>query len=117
MIPSSFVHFSFFRVDSCSIFGQHRGRTAEEATENVLNEQLPELQRLQAAGELNVDSIDVFCEKGVFDVDQSHRILEAGRRAGLRLNFHADELTPLGGAEVHPASKSPRAEAIVLSPQ
>lgn len=91
-------------IDISSTFcGAHavpRGRTAEEATENVLKEQLPELQRLQAAGELNVDSIDVFCEKGVFDVDQSHRILEAGRRAGLRLNFHADELTPLGGAEM-----------------
>jgi len=33
--------------------------------------------------------IDVFCEKGVYDVDQSRRILEAGRLAGLRLNFHA----------------------------
>lgn len=44
--------------------------------------------------------MDVFCEKGVFDVDQSRRMLEAGRAAGLRLNFHADELNPLGGAEV-----------------
>ena len=44
--------------------------------------------------------IDVFCEKGVFDVEQSRKILEAGRKAGLRLNFHADELTPIGGAEV-----------------
>lgn len=33
--------------------------------------------------------IDVFCEKGVYDIDQSRRILEAGRLAGLRLNFHA----------------------------
>lgn len=44
--------------------------------------------------------IDVFCEKGVFNICQSRRILEAGRRAGLRLNFHADELSALGGAEV-----------------
>lgn len=48
--------------------------------------------------------MDVFCEKGVFDVDQSRRMLEAGRAAGLRLNFHADELNPLGGAEVSPLS-------------
>lgn len=44
--------------------------------------------------------IDVFCEKGVFDVEQSRKILEAGRKAGLRLNFHADELTPINGTEV-----------------
>lgn len=42
----------------------------------------------------------MFCEKGVFDIEQSRRILEAGKQAGLRLNFHADELTALGGAEV-----------------
>ena len=77
-----------------------RGQTAEEATENVLLEQLAQLQKLRASGELNVDSIDVFCEKGVFDLNQSRRILEAGRCAGLRLNVLADELNALGGAEV-----------------
>jgi imidazolonepropionase-like amidohydrolase len=77
-----------------------RGQTAEEATENVLREQLAELEKLRANGQVNVDSIDVFCEKGVFDLNQSRRILEAGRCAGLRLNFHADELNALGGAEV-----------------
>ena len=66
-----------------------------------MQRQLPALVELQRNGQLHVDSIDVFCEKGVFDVDQSRSILEAGRRAGLRLNFHADELTPLGGAEVY----------------
>lgn len=33
-------------------------------------------------------------------MEQSRRILEAGKRAGLRLNFHADELTPINGTEV-----------------
>ena len=65
-----------------------------------MNEQLPALVKLQEAGQLHVDSIDVFCEKGVFDVEQSRAILEAGRRAGLRLNFHAEELSFLGGVEV-----------------
>ncbi|VDP94487.1 unnamed protein product, partial [Echinostoma caproni] len=36
----------------------------------------------------------------VFDLDQSMRILEAGKSIGLNINFHADELSPLGGAEV-----------------
>ncbi len=36
--------------------------------------------------------IDVFCETGAFDVDQSRAILEAGRRAGLGLRLHANQL-------------------------
>ncbi len=43
---------------------------------------------------------DVFCEEGVFSVEQSRRILRAGREAGLAPKLHADELHPLGGAEL-----------------
>jgi len=38
--------------------------------------------------------IDVFCERGAFDVDQSRAILEAGRAAGLGLRVHANQLGP-----------------------
>ena len=44
--------------------------------------------------------IDVFCEKGVFSVEESREILEAGKRHGLFLKIHADEIEPLGGAEL-----------------
>ncbi len=40
---------------------------------------------------------DVFCEEGVFTVEESRVILEAGRRAGLGLRVHADELARSGG--------------------
>lgn len=40
---------------------------------------------------------DVFCETGVFTVEESRTILEAGRRAGLGLRVHADELARSGG--------------------
>jgi len=43
---------------------------------------------------------DVFCEDGVFTVDQSRRILLAGKQMGLQPKIHADELSPLGGAEL-----------------
>lgn len=38
--------------------------------------------------------IDVFCERGAFDEDQSRRVLEAGRRAGLGLRVHGNQLGP-----------------------
>jgi imidazolonepropionase len=40
---------------------------------------------------------DVFCEEGVFAVEQSRRILETARKAGLGLKIHADEIHDLGG--------------------
>jgi len=36
--------------------------------------------------------IDVFCERGAFDADQSRAVLEAGRDAGLGLRVHANQL-------------------------
>ena len=43
---------------------------------------------------------DVFCEPGVFTVDETRVILETARAHGLALKLHADELTPGGGAEL-----------------
>ncbi|HEY6012556.1 MAG TPA: imidazolonepropionase [Candidatus Limnocylindrales bacterium] len=43
---------------------------------------------------------DVFCEPGVFDADQSRRILEAAANLGMAPRLHADELAPSGGAEL-----------------
>ena len=43
---------------------------------------------------------DVFCEPGVFSIDETRRILSAARKAGLGLKLHADELKPSGGAEL-----------------
>ena len=43
---------------------------------------------------------DVFCESGVFDADQSRRMLRAGLEAGLQPRLHADQLTGCGGAEL-----------------
>ena len=43
---------------------------------------------------------DVFCEQGVFTVDQSRQVLLAGARLGLGPRLHADELRPSGGAEL-----------------
>ena len=41
---------------------------------------------------------DIFCEPGVFTREESRRVLEGARRAGLALKLHADELHDGGGA-------------------
>lgn len=43
---------------------------------------------------------DVFCEEGVFTVDQSRKILQAGQKLGLKAKIHADEIVQLGGGEL-----------------
>ncbi len=44
--------------------------------------------------------IDVFCEEGVFTLEESREILEAGRKAGFGLKIHSDEMNALGGTEL-----------------
>lgn len=61
----------------------------------LIDEMLPEIARDRLA-----EFCDVFCEKGVFSVEESDRILSKARDLGFRLKVHADELTPLGGAEL-----------------
>ncbi|MFO7951387.1 MAG: imidazolonepropionase [Bacillota bacterium] len=43
---------------------------------------------------------DVFCEEKIFSIDQSRRVLEAGKKYNLKPKLHADEIVPFGGAEL-----------------
>jgi len=43
---------------------------------------------------------DVFCEQGIFSIEQSRRLLAGAAAAGLKPKLHADEIVPLGGAEL-----------------
>ncbi|MCE4600179.1 MAG: imidazolonepropionase [Desulfurococcales archaeon] len=40
--------------------------------------------------------VDVFCDRGVFTVEETRRIIEAGLRHGYRVRLHADELAYIG---------------------
>jgi imidazolonepropionase len=44
--------------------------------------------------------IDVFCDRGAFDVDEADEILRAGVRAGLRPRIHANQLEAGAGIEL-----------------
>ena len=41
--------------------------------------------------------VDIFCEEGVFGIEDSRWYLERARAAGFALKLHADEVVPLGG--------------------
>ena len=63
--------------------------------DRLISEMIPAVARERLA-----EWCDVFCETGVFTPGESREILEAGRRAGMKLRIHADELGPSGGSRV-----------------
>lgn len=71
---------------------EYNGRT-EEYIDYMISEVIPEAVRY-------AEFCDIFTEKNVFEIEESRRFMEAARKAGFKLKFHADEIVPLGGAEL-----------------
>lgn len=71
---------------------EYSGRTGEYV-DLIINEMLP-----KAKGKAKF--CDVFCEKNVFELSDSRRILQAAEALGYSLKLHADEIVSLGGAEL-----------------
>lgn len=87
------------RVDIVSTFlGAHAvpeeysGRT-DDYVDFIIREVMPVVVQKGLA-----EFCDVFCEQGVFSIEQSRRLLLAAHGMGLKLKLHADEIVPLGGA-------------------
>lgn len=58
----------------------------------IIREMLPAIQQEKLA-----DYIDVFCEEGFFSVEQTNRLCESGKAAGLRPRLHVNQLHSIGG--------------------
>ena len=74
----------------------------------VIDEMIPQVVENGLA-----EYCDIFCEKGVFDIEESRRIMQAAKDAGLKLRFHADELASSGGAELAAEMNAYTADHIV----
>lgn len=59
----------------------------------LIEEMLPAVQEQGIA-----DHCDIFCEEGVFSIEQGRRLLTAAKKLGMRVKIHADEVHDLGGA-------------------
>lgn len=70
------------------------GRT-DAYVDYIIEEALPHVR-----AERSVTFCDVFCEQGVFSIEQSRRLLQAAKDQGFLLKLHADEIVSLGGAEL-----------------
>jgi len=72
-------------------FRSNRSRYIELITE----EMIPRI-----AEERLAEFCDVFCEEKAFSLEESRKILETGKRYGLKPKIHAEQLSPGGGAEL-----------------
>lgn len=61
----------------------------------MINEVLPTIKAEKLAS-----YIDVFCETGYFSVDDTARVLAAGKAYGLRPKIHVNQFTAIGGVGV-----------------
>lgn len=87
-----------------------RGRR-EQYVSLVIEEMLPAV-----AAEGLATWCDVFCETGVFTPEESHAILTAGARHGLKPRIHADELGPSGGSLVAAEVGARSADHLIFAP-
>lgn len=73
---------------------EYKGRSTEYI-DFIVREVLPIVRERGLA-----ECCDIFTEKGVFDHEQTRRLLNAARDMGFKLKMHADEIVPFAGAEL-----------------
>jgi imidazolonepropionase len=73
---------------------EYKGRT-DAYVDFIIEEVLPLVSKTGLA-----EFCDVFCERAVFSIEQSRRVLTRAKECGLGIKMHADEIHDLGGAEL-----------------
>lgn len=58
----------------------------------IINDMLPKISR-----EALAEYIDVFCEKGYFSLEETEKILQAGKKYGLTPKIHVNQFNAFGG--------------------
>jgi imidazolonepropionase len=79
---------------------EFKGRAADYVR-LVIDEMLPAAADWYSASPFSREDrpcfVDVFCEQDAFSVEESQRVLEAGKLLGFAVKAHVDEFTNLGG--------------------
>lgn len=79
-----------------TFLGPHAVPEEAESNEAFLEEMIELLPEVKEYA----DFADIFCETGVFSVEESKRYMEKSKEAGFKVKIHADEIDPLGGLEL-----------------
>ncbi|GAI13198.1 unnamed protein product, partial [marine sediment metagenome] len=76
-------------------FPREYKKKEEDYVNLIIEEMLPAVKEKNLA-----EFCDVFCGRGVFNLEQTERILDAAKDLGYKLKIHADQLSYNGGAEL-----------------
>ena len=77
-----------------SVLPQYKGKE-REFIDMLLQDVMPVVKEEGLA-----EFADIFCEKGVFGIEDSEYYLTRAKEMGFKLKVHADEMNSLGGAEL-----------------
>lgn len=92
--PNRKVDISTTFLGAHAVPTEYKGRE-DEYIDFLIDKMLPMVQERGLA-----EHCDIFCEKGVFTVEQSRRLLQAAKERGFGVKIHADEIVSFGGAEL-----------------
>lgn len=92
-----------------AISAEYKGNT-DGYVDTIIDEMIPKVAEQRLA-----EFCDVFCEKDVFTVEQSKRILIKAKEYGLKPKVHADEMTSFGGAELAAEVEAVSAEHLLFA--
>lgn len=71
---------------------EYKGRT-DDYVNLIISEMIPKI-----ASEGLAEFCDVFCEEGIFSIEQTQKIINAAKRCGLKPQIHIDEIVDTNGA-------------------
>ncbi|MBN2122834.1 MAG: imidazolonepropionase [Deltaproteobacteria bacterium] len=77
-----------------AVLKEYKGRE-DDFIDFMIRDVMPVVRERELA-----EFCDIFCEKNVFSVEQSRRLLTKAREMGFQIKMHADEIVTLGGAEL-----------------
>lgn len=102
--PNPFIDIIPTFLGAHAVPPDYKGRTTEYV--DFLIEMMPQLKG-------KAKFCDVFCEKNVFEIEDSRRLLKAARDHGFQLKLHADEIVTLGGGELSAELKAVSADHLL----
>jgi imidazolonepropionase len=73
---------------------EYKGQKADYV-DLLIQEILPEVKKGNLA-----EFFDIFCEEGVYSVEESRDLIRKAKQEGFKIKIHADEFFPLGGAQL-----------------
>lgn len=79
-----------------TFLGPHAVPKDAESNQAFLQEMIDLLPEVKSYA----DFADIFCETGVFTVEESKKYMQAAKEQGFAVKIHADEIDPLGGLEL-----------------